>query len=70
MDSHKKVAVFVLLGQSNAVGHDVPMDEASRKRLREYIKSKEGKEQLRRMLSTLSEVPGIDAEEADKNEDA
>ena len=49
---------------------DVPMDEASRKRLREYIKSKEGKEQLRRMLSTLSEVPGIDAEEADKNEDA
>lgn len=49
---------------------DVPMDEASRKRLREYIKSKEGKEQLQRMLSTLSEVPGIDVEEADKNEDA
>lgn len=49
---------------------DLPMDGASRKRLREYVKSKEGKEQLRRMLSTLSEAPGIDAEEADKNEDA
>ena len=37
MDSHKKVAVFVLLGQSNAVGHDVPMDEVDM--IREPLKN-------------------------------
>ena len=30
MKSEREAAVFILLGQSNAVGHGVPMDEADK----------------------------------------